>query len=164
MKMTRLLCILLLLVLILSGCGTSEPEQPEDNEFVPLPEIYTHEGSSIKDSPFVGTFFCSWSALEHSGTDDPSWEGRISTLACSEDGSFVLSFDSLSSAGTVTVKGTFTVDNDTATFTVKERSAEEYLGSALETFEMKVIDSEELRYRGGQQGLVADRDIFSKRG
>lgn len=164
MKMTRLLSILLLLSLILSGCGASETEQPEDDVLVPLPEIYTHEGSSIKDSPFVGTFSCSWSALEHSGTDDPSWDGRISTLVCSDDGSFVLSFDSLSSAGTVTVKGTFTVDNDTATFTIKERTAEEYLGSSLETFEMKAIDGEELRYRGGQQGLVADRDIFSKRG
>ena len=64
----------------------------------------------------------------------------------------------------MTVKGTFTVDNDTATFTIKERTAEDYLGSSLETFEMKAIDGEELRYRGGQQGLVADRDIFSKRG
>ena len=164
MKMTRLMSIFLLLVLILSGCGTSETEQPDDDVLAPLPEIYTHEGSSIKDSPFVGSFYCSWSALEHSGTDDPSWEDRISTLACSDDGSFVLTFDSLSSSGKVTVRGSFTVDNDTAVFTITERSAEEYLGASLESFEMKAIDGEELRYRGGQQGLVADRDIFSKRG
>ena len=164
MVRTRLLCLVLLAVLLLAGCAGKPQDTPEEEVLPPLPEIPVHEGTSIADSPFVGSFHCSWSALEHSGTEDPSWEGRISSLICVEDDTFVLSFDSLSEAGTVTVSGTFTVENDTAVCTVKNRTAENYLGSELETFELKVLNEKEVRYRGEQQGLVADRDIFSREG
>ena len=160
----RLLCLVLLAVLLLAGCSGTPQETPGEETLPPLPEIPVHEGTSIAGSPFVGSFYCSWSALEHSGTEDPSWEGRISSLICLDDGTFVLSFDSLSDAGTVTVSGTFTVDNDTAVCTVKNRTAENYLGCELETFELKVLNESEVRYRGEQQGLVADRDIFSREG
>lgn len=155
----------LLFILLLSSCGTQqEPENPNNNTLEPLPEIHTYEGNSVSDSPFVGSFKCSWSALEHSSTDDESWEGRTSSLVCKEDGTFTLTFDSLESFGMVSVSGTFTVDNDTASCTVTERSADSYLGSELEGFQLKLIDESELRYKGEQQGLVADRDIFSKEG
>ena len=144
MVRTRLLCLVLLAVLLLAGCAGKPQDTPEEEVLPPLPEIPVHEGTSIADSPFVGSFH--------------------SSLTCVEDGTFVLAFDSLSEAGTVTVSGTFTVENDTAVCTVKNRTAENYLGSELETFELKVLNEKEVRYRGEQQGLVADRDIFSREG
>ena len=47
---------------------------------------------------------------------------------------------------------------------MKERTGENYLGAELEEFRLNLIDEKELRYKGEQQGLVADRDIFSKEG
>ena len=164
MKKFRLLLSVLLVLVMLSGCSSKqEPEQPS-GVLEPLPEIPTYEGTSVADSPFVGAFKCSWSALEHSSTDDPSWEGRISTFTCKEDGSFILVFNSLEETGTVSVSGTITVKDDIATCTITNRTSDSYLGSGLETFQLKLIDENELRYKGEQQGLVADRDIFTKEG
>lgn len=165
MRKFRLIISVLFIVIMLTACGAKQ-EEPEQNPggLEPLPEIPTYEGTSVADSPFVGTFRCSWSALEHSSTDDSSWEGRTSSFVCKEDGTFILVFDSLEETGMVSVSGTVTVDNDTATCTIEKRSSDGYLGSDLASFQLKLIDENELRYKGEQQGLVADRDIFSKEG
>ena len=160
-----MLSVLIVLVLvILSGCSSKQEPDQQENSLEPLPEIPTYEGTSVADSPFVGSFKCSWSALEHSSTDDPSWEGRISTFVCNKDGTFTLVFNSLEDTGSVSVSGSIDVKDDIATCTIKERSSSSYLGSDLESFQLKLINENELRYKGDQQGLVADRDIFTKEG
>ena len=164
MKKFRLVLAVIIILAILSGCSSKKEPEQQNSGLEPLPEIPTYEGTSVAGSPFVGAFKCSWSALEHSSTDDPSWEGRISTFTCKEDGSFILVFNSLEETGTVSVSGTVSVKDDIATCTIKERSADSYLGSDIETFQLKLIDENELRYKGDQQGLVADRDIFTKEG
>lgn len=164
MKKFRLIASILLVMLLFTACGAKTGTPEDNNTLEPLPEIPTYEGTSVADSPFVGSYRCIWSALEHSSTDDPSWEGRVSSLVCNADGTFTLTFDSLEEAGMVTVSGTYKVENDTATCTVKERTGENYLGVELEEFRLNLIDEKELRYKGEQQGLVADRDIFSKEG
>ena len=164
MKKYRLVLAVLLVLVLLAGCAKKEEPEQTDSGLEPLPEIPTYEGTSVADSPFVGAFKCSWSALEHSSTDDSSWEGRISTLVCKEDGTFTLVFDSLEENGMVSVSGKFTVKDDVATCTITEHSSDSYLGSDLASFQLKLEDENEIRYKGEQQGLVADRDIFSREG
>lgn len=162
-KRNLLLILLLCLAVCLCSCGKAKDES--DGKLEPIPTIPSYSGSSVKDSPFVGSFYCSWSSVDHSPTDDSSWEGRISELTVREDGRFSLTFDSLSGGNNVvkaTVTGTLTVKDDVATCTIKERSMESFLGSDVETFTLVLIDTDELRYRGDQQGLVGDRDIFSR--
>ena len=156
--------LLILILVILPSCSSKQESNQPENGLEPIPEIPTYEGTSVADSPFVGSFKCSWSALEHSSTDDPSWEGRISTFVCNEDGTFILMFNSLEDIGSVSVSGTIDVKDDIATCTIKERSSTSYLGSDLDSFQLKLINENELRYKGDQQGLVADRDIFTKEG
>lgn len=164
MRKISLIISILLVIVLLAGCGAEEEPEQNPGGLEPLPEVPAYEGTSVADSPFVGIFRCSWSALEHSSTDDSSWDGRISYFTCYEDGTFILAFDSLEETGMVTVKGTVSVKDDVATCTIKERSADNYLGADLESFQLKLIDENELRYKGEQQGTVADRDIFSKEG
>ena len=61
-----------------------------------------------------------------------------------------------------TVSGTVAVKDDVATCTVTGRSIDRFFGSDVESFTLVLIDSNELRYRGDQQGMVGDRDIFSR--
>ena len=39
---------------------------------------------------------------------------------------------------------------------------EDFLGSDVEEFSLVLINKDEMRYRGDQQGLVGDRDVFSR--
>lgn len=163
-KKSLWLILLACLVLCLSSCQKNNNNE-SDGKLEPIPTVPSYSGNSVKDSPFVGYFRCSWSSVDHSPTDDSSWEGRISELTVSEDGSFSMTFDSLSGGNTIikaTVSGTVTVKDDVATCKVTDRSMDKFLGSDVETFTLVLIDSNELRYRGDQQGMVGDRDIFSR--
>ena len=164
----RLLCaaFVLLLAAALASCGKNSSGDDEEKIVLePIPTAPSHSGKDIKGSPYVGNFTCSWSSVEHSPTDDPSWEGRTSTLTINEDGTFSLTFDSLIPGDSVTmatVTGTVKVSDDTAECTVEERNRENYLGSDVASFSLSLISSDELRYKGDQQGLVGNRDIFSR--
>ena len=152
------------MALCLASCG-KKSESTEGGSLEPIPTAPTHTGKSVKGSPFVGTFLCSWSSVEHSSTDDDSWSGRISEIEIKDDGTFTMTFDSLSEGEDIvkaTVSGTLTVKDDTATCTVKERSSDNFLGSDVETFTLVLMNEDEFRYRGDQQGMVGDRDVFSR--
>lgn len=168
MRIRKLLAFFLItaMVVCLASCGSKKQDDPNSGmNLDPIPSTPAHSGKAVKGSPFVGSFSCTWSSVEHSPTDDPSWEGRISTLRIDEDGTFTLVFDSLSDGAKVimaTVTGTVTVKDDTATCTVTSRSTEDFLGSDVEEFSLVLIDQDEMRYRGDQQGLVGDRDVFTR--
>lgn len=168
MKIRKLLVIILTAALLfsLSSCGKKKQSDPNSGmDLEPIPSVPAHSGKSVKGSPFVGEFSCTWSSVEHSPTDDSSWEGRISKLTITEDGKFTLVFDSLSDGSKVvmaTVTGTVTVKDDTATCAVESRSTDDFLGNDVDEFSLTLIDKDNMRYRGDQQGLVGDRDIFSR--
>lgn len=158
------LIFLLCLVVCLASCGKNNNDG-SDGKLEPIPTVPSYSGNTVKGSPFVGSFHCSWSSVDHSPTDDSSWEGRISELNILEDGTFSMTFDSLAGGNTVikaTVSGTVAVKDDVATCTVTGRSIDRFFGSDVESFTLVLIDSNELRYRGDQQGMVGDRDIFSR--
>ena len=166
-NLKKLFCLLGILLLIgsLVSCGKKKEEDEDDIVLEPIPTVPTYTGKSLKDSPFVGSFSCSWSSLDHSSTDDDSWKGRVSTLVINEDGSFSLRFDSLADSSTVvmtSVTGTVTVKDDTAECVIKQRDLDDFLGSDVGSFSLTLIDSDEIRYFGEQMGMVANRDIFSR--
>lgn len=167
-SLKKLICLLsvLLLVVLLVSCGKNKKTE-EDEEIVlePIPTTPTYSGKNLGESPFVGSFSCSWSALDHSSTDDDSWNGRLSTLVIKEDGTFSLRFDSLSGSSDVimtSVTGTVSVRDDRAECVIKERGSDDFLGSDVETFSLVLIDSNEFRFFGDQIGTVTNRDIFSR--
>ena len=164
-KAICLLSVLLLMVSLVS-CGKSkQPEEAEEIILEPIPSTPTHSGKDIKGSPFVGSFSCSWSALDHSSTDDDSWKGRVSSLVIKEDGTFSLRFDSLSGSGDVimtSVSGTVNVRDDEAECRITDRESDDFLGSDVTSFSLSLIDSDELRFFGDQLGAVVNRDIFSR--
>ena len=57
---------------------------------------------------------------------------------------------------------TVAVKDDTATCIVESRSTDDFLGNDVEDFNLVLIDKDNMRYRGEQQGLVGDRDIFTR--
>lgn len=167
MRIRKLLIFLLITAMLcfLSACSKKQEDPNSGTDLDPIPSTPAHTGKTIKGSPFIGSFSCTWSSVEHSPTDDQSWEGRISKLTIEEDGTFTLVFDSLSDGTKVvmaTVTGTVTVKDDTATCTVTSRSTEDFLGSDVEEFSLVLMDQDEMRYRGDQQGLVGDRDVFTR--
>lgn len=167
MRIRKLLIFLLITAMLcfLSACGKKQEDPNSGTDLDPIPSTPAHTGKTVKGSPFVGSFSCTWSSVEHSPTDDQSWEGRISKLTIEEDGTFTLVFDSLSDGTKVvmaTVTGTVTVKDDTAICTVTSRSTEDFLGSDVEEFSLVLMDQDEMRYRGDQQGLVGDRDVFTR--
>ena len=168
MRFRKLLILILITILLfsLASCGKKKQDDPDPGmDLEPIPSTPTHSGKSVKGSPFVGSFSCTWSSVEHSPTDDQSWEGRISTLSIEENGTFTMTFDSLSDGTKVvmaTVTGSVTVKDDTAACTVETRSTDDFLGSDVEDFTLVLIDSDNMRYRGDQQGMVGDRDIFTR--
>ncbi|MBR4929151.1 MAG: hypothetical protein IKZ63_06585 [Oscillospiraceae bacterium] len=164
----KILCLLstLLLIFCLSSCG--KKKQPEDDDEIilePIPSSPAYSGKDLKDSPFVGSFSCSWSALDHSSTDDDSWHGRISVLEIKEDGTFSLRFDSLSGGADIvmtSVSGTVSVRDDRAECVIKGRDSEDFLGSDVSSFSLVLIDTDELRFSGEQIGAVLNRDVFTR--
>lgn len=168
MKFRKLLALILITVMAfsLASCGRKKQDDTDPGmDLEPIPSTPAYSGKSVKGSPFVGSFSCTWSSVEHSPTDDQSWDGRISKLTVGEDGKFTLVFDSLSDGNKVvlaTITGTVTVKDDTATCKVESRSTDAFLGSDTEDFTLVLIDKDNMRYRGEQQGLVGDRDIFTR--
>ena len=164
-KKAAALLLMLLCALLMTACGKAEQEQTgQESPLAPIPTDPVYEGTNLADSPFVGSFSCSWSALYASATDGADWQGRVSTLVVEKDGSFTLTFDSMDAAGMVTVRGSVKVTDDTAVCTVSERSAQNYLGEELTEFSLHLINENELRYAGGQQGAACERDIYTREG
>jgi hypothetical protein len=164
----KIICLFFVLLLMISlvSCGKNKHTE-EDEEIVlePIPSTPAYSGKNLKESPFVGSFSCSWSALDHSSTDDDSWHGRISVLEIKEDGTFSLRFDSLSGGADVvmtTVSGTVSVRDDRAECVIKDRDSEDFLGSDVVSFSLVLIDTDELRFFGDQIGAVVNRDIFTR--
>ena len=164
----KLFAVLLFAVFALcfAACGGKEGSEAgqQSDLLAPLPADPVYQGSDIEGSPFVGSFRCSWSALYVSSTEGAEWQGRESTLVITEDGSFTLRFDSMETAGMVTVSGTLKVTDDTALCAVTARSGENYMGEELGEFSLQLINENELRYVGDQQGAACARDIYTREG
>ena len=159
-----LIAVFMMIALCACSASESESDSGSSGTLEPIPKDPAYSGTDIKDSPFVGTWTCSWSSLEHSGTDDSSWDNRKTTLVCREDGTFELTFDSMKNGteNMVSVSGTFKVEDDTATCSIDDYSSSDYLGSDVAEFRLELSSSTELKYRGDQMGAVADRDRLTK--
>ena len=170
--------LVLALCLSFAACAPKETVSPEvvaPESQSPSPAIdgplYT--GTDIAASPFVGTFRSSYSALFASNADDvyvnitENEDGTLNMepiekpkLVCSADGSFALTVCTIVGGDYVTLNGTFTVDGETAEFTVAQGNYGDFLGSDTQKFALKLISHDELRYWGDQIGTVYGGDKF----
>lgn len=150
------------------------PEQQEPSLSVDGP-IY--EGTDIEGSPFVGSFVSEYSALFASDADDvyvlitENEDGTLNKspvekprLVCAADGTFALTVCTAVGEGYATLNGTFTVDGETAQFTVAQGDYGDFIGSDTQRFSLKLSDEDALRYWGDQIGTVYGGDIFSREG
>lgn len=183
-KKTMLLAAaaLLLCLALFAGCKTQTegedanaqtPASPElSNPSVPVDgPVYT--GTEIADSPYVGRFESSYSALFASDAADvyvqvvEQEDGTTSAepverpaLECRADGSFSLTVMTTLGGEYATLNGTFTVDGELAEFTVAQGNYGDFLGADTEKFSCRLLNENEIRYWGDQIGTVAGGDIF----
>ncbi len=161
MKKSIALLLVLLLALSLGACK----KQEADPAPAPLPSIDgpLNESDDIAGSPFVGLFKNSYSALFKSAARDvyPEPNCPVPELRCEADGAFTFTVVSAVEEKSYVMTGSFTVDGDTATFTVAERQ-DSFFGDDVESFTMTLVSENELRYAGDQMESVAAGDIFER--
>lgn len=176
--MKKALAVILCLTMVLTFCGCSSKKKdtesyvtPESSDPAVNPDSPFNSGKNIEDSPFVGSFITVYCALNAATADDVYKEsGDPPVLKCSEDGSFELivydrygsSGDDGSGAGSVSIKGTFKVSDDTAKFTVTEPAGADFLGSDVTEFSMTLRDEDTLRYTGEQIATTVKGDLFER--
>ena len=122
------------------------------------------EGNDIKGSPFVGEFINSYVALYFSDAKDvfaAEGEDAIPKITINEDGTFILRLNAYD-AGIVAVKGTVEIDSTSAVFTITAKPSVSYLGDNVDSFSLRLLDSNDLRYSGEQIGTITKGDLFSR--
>ena len=163
-KWISIVALILCAVMLFSACAKEE-EQPEEviyntettNEDVTTPPIDgpVYDGTDIASSPFVGEFKNTYCARFASMAEDVfENEGDIPVLVCEANGNFTFYVNDLVSEGLLTVNGKFTVDGDTASFTIS--------GESKAFFTMELINKDEMRYSGDELYCVSRGDIFER--
>jgi len=134
------------------------------SEFIPPINSPVFEGKDIKGSPFVGEFKNTYVALYFSDANDVfanKGSDAIPKITINEDGSFTLIINAYD-AGMVAVKGTVEVDGASALFTITAKPSVSYLGDDVNSFSLRLLDSDDLRYAGEQIGTITKGDLFSR--
>ena len=159
--MKKLLCLLLVCVLLLAGCGGKDAPAADDPGPAPAVDGLLHEGSDIAGSPFVGTFENSYSALFLSPAAAGVYDGALPTVTLKEDGTFVMTVVATADGAVHTLSGSFTVKDDVASLTVEAVDGEFY-GSDVKGFIFTLTTPTELRYSGDQMEAVSEGDLFER--
>ena len=126
------------------------------------PSIYS--GNHISDSPFVGRFTNTYVATNFSSADDVfsvDGKGSIPVLEINSDGSFILLVNAFE-IGMIEVKGTATVSDTVATFSVTTTSGTGFLGDDIKSFKMRLVDENNVKYDGEQIGTITSGDLFTR--
>ena len=185
MKKNKLLAAaaaLLLCLALLAGCNSQTDGEDTKTESPTSPELSNpsvsvdgpvYSGTDIADSPYVGRFESSYSALFASDAADvyvqvvEQQDGTTATepverpvLECRADGSISLTVMTTLGGEYATLNGTFTVDGEHAEFTVAQGNYGDFLGADTEKFSCRLLNENEIRYWGDQIGTVAGGDIF----
>ena len=153
MRGRRILVLLLaVLLLLLSVSCTPKPEEPP----VISVDGPINTSETLENSPFVGTFRNTYSALFASLSQDVfEFEDDIPLLEALPDGTFTLRVvDTGDQRKVHTLKGTFSVQGDVADFTAE--------GEDTPWFTMTLLGVDEIRYGGGEFYCVYSGDIFSR--
>ncbi|MEG1984824.1 MAG: hypothetical protein RR009_06010 [Oscillospiraceae bacterium] len=180
-KYITVLLIALCLTLFVSCGKHTEPDDPllpaAPETEMPTPPIDgpVYSGTDIANSPFVGKFENSYSALFASGAEYVYVKITVNedgtqtkeplqkpTLECRADGTFSLIVPTAIGEGNATINGTFTVDGEIAEFTVAQGSYGDFIGASTEKFTCKLINANDIRFWGDQIGTVSGGDIFTK--
>ena len=177
--MKKWICALLFLLtaLILIGCEKEEEpiRSPEQEQPSPSIDGPLYEGNEIAGSPFVGTFVNDYSALFASDAQDvyvrltENEDGTLERepldkprLICAEDGTFALTVCTAVGEDYVTINGTFTVDGETAQFTVAQGNYGDFIGCDTQKFSLTLTSRDTVRYWGDQIGTVYGGDLFTR--
>jgi len=174
---TALVIALALIIAVVASSETKEempkkvaalaPVQPSGSlEYQPVASITgpVNESGILADSPFIGKFENSYVALSSSEAKEifgSEIDGTPPVLVIGEDGGFMLTVNAYD-AGMLAVRGTVTVEGDTAVFSVETLPAVDFLGSDLVSFTMRLIDKDDMRYSGEQIGTITKGDIFTR--
>lgn len=177
MKKAFAIALCLALVFVMCACAPKK-EKPEPAYVAPEsadpakdPDSPYNSGTNLSDSLFVGTFETVYCALNAAPAEDVYKDsGTPPVIVCNADGTFMLTVYERygkdgtegSGIGSVTVKGTFTVDEDNAEFTITENTDALYLGSEVESFTMTLRDENTLRYSGEQIATTVKGDLFER--
>lgn len=143
--------------------SSSSVDTPTPEDLLPSINDPVYEGKDISASPFVGSFKNSYVSLYASKAEDvfPVPED-IPTLTVSADGSFELKIND-AEAGLLAVRGTVTVDGETATFAIDQRpEGIAFLGDNVDGFKMTLADEDNMRYSGEPLGSISKGDVFTR--
>jgi len=165
---------LLIAVLASKGKHAETPTAPEaaaekppgSLTYQPVTSITgpVNESDSLLESPFVGSFENSYVALSASDAKDifgGEIPGPPPVLTIEENGSFILTINA-NEAGMLAVKGSVSVDGDVAVFTIEAWPAIDFLGADADSFTMRLLDKDDLRYSGEQIGTITKGDVFTR--
>lgn len=168
----------LVLAFTMCSCSLFKKKEPEPSYVTPEsadpaenPDSPFNTGTSLADSPFVGRFVTVYCALNAASADEVySESGEPPVIVCKADATFELtvydrygmSGNDGDGAGSVTVKGTFKVNGDSAKFTITENTDALYLGNDVEDFTMTLRDEDTLRYAGEQMATTVNGDLFER--
>ena len=125
-----------------------------------------NEGGGLAGSPFIGSFINSYVSLNASNADDvfkAPGAGDAPRLEIADDGGFTLVINAYE-AGMLAVRGTIAVSADEAVFTITERPSVGFFGDDAESFTMRIIDEDNMRYSGEQLGTITKGDLFTREG
>lgn len=167
-KWIAILALLLCAALLFTACSKTDPLTNEELESVgknTLPPIDgpLNEGIDIASSPFVGTFQNTYSSLFASLTVDVFEDAsEIPVLTCNADGTFEMRVTDYATRALHTLSGTFTVNDETATFTATNVGEIASVSGTSVTFTMKLVNGNEMKYSGDELDCVTKGDIFTR--
>ena len=145
----------------------NEEELPDSGvPYSPIPSLMgpVNSGDDLLTSPFIGSFENSYVAFFSSEAGDIfgySQAGEPPRLMIDENGGFTLSINAYE-AGMLKVSGVVEVDGDIALFTIESKPVIDYFGSEVESFSMRLISEDDMRYSGDRLGTITKGDIFSR--
>lgn len=146
-----------------SGSSSADSTGASSVNRLPSVNYPVYEGKDVSSSPFVGGFKNTYVALYASdATDVFKIEEEIPSLTVETDGSFQLQiYDA--EAGVLMVRGSATVNGETAEFTIDQRpEGISFLGVDVESFRMTLADGNNMYYAGEALGSISKGDVFTR--